>query len=694
MNNPDFEINLNNSTTDNQTSTFEVENAPIEFTVELNGGVRGLKGDQGPQGDQGIQGEKGEKGDTGSQGPQGDQGIQGDPFTYDDFTPEQLESLRGPQGIQGEKGDKGDQGIQGIQGPQGDQGIQGNTGPQGPQGIQGVQGEKGDPFTIAKTYSSVAEMNADFNNMQLNDYVMIANSVELEDNAKLYVRGESEWLFICDFSGATGIQGPQGEQGIQGVQGEPGVNGISPTVTISKSGKVTTITITDVNGVHTATINDGEGSGDMLKSVYDTNNNGIVDNAEKVNNHTVNANVPSDLNEVLDLVTGSSEGTSEKSSSFSVDTVGLKSYSLYGDTSQNGTPTVDNEVAVKNVTGTQTVTVTDGTNTETFTINLGSIELNKIDTYQDRIYKSNGKWYLEKQTGKQLIDIANLSVKDSYTNLDYAVINKPTDYAGYGNYNSVKVFCRKGEYVLNWTADTTDNINKIESVFHANNLWFGFEKGTTLSTMQQKLANTYLIYPLATATTTEITDTTLIGQLDAITLYMGVNTITITSTDLPALMQLIYYTNTVDGKFEYLSNGKSGSDITDNYSESTKIGYSANYVNNIIKDVYSTTEVKTNKVWINNKPIYRRIFRLTSPSSTGQWTDYTHDIANIDEFTDCIVNIKLPDVGHQYFADFYQDSGYYFNFVPKLTMFSARVGYYKYTNKTMTIIVEYTKTTD
>ena len=33
-------------------------------------------------------------------------------------------------------------------------------------------------------------------------------------------------------------------------------------------------------------------SGDMLKSVYDTNDNGIVDNAEKVNNHTVETDVP------------------------------------------------------------------------------------------------------------------------------------------------------------------------------------------------------------------------------------------------------------------------------------------------------------------------------------------------------------------------------------------------------------------
>lgn len=34
------------------------------------------------------------------------------------------------------------------------------------------------------------------------------------------------------------------------------------------------------------------GNGDMLKSNYDTNNDGIVDNAEKVNGHTVYSDVP------------------------------------------------------------------------------------------------------------------------------------------------------------------------------------------------------------------------------------------------------------------------------------------------------------------------------------------------------------------------------------------------------------------
>lgn len=101
--------------------------------------------------------------------------MRGKPFTYEDFTPEQLAALkgekgeRGEQGVRGEqgddayevwlkaghvgslqdffdyyKGDKGDKGEQGIQGVQGIQGERGERGEKGDQGIQGEKGDKGD----------------------------------------------------------------------------------------------------------------------------------------------------------------------------------------------------------------------------------------------------------------------------------------------------------------------------------------------------------------------------------------------------------------------------------------------------------------------------------------------------------------------------------------------------------------------
>ena len=109
-----------------------------DFTAEQLASLKGEKGDRGEQGpkgdkgDQGPQGEQGPKGDTGDTGPKGDIGPQG---------PKGEQGEQGPQGIQGEVGPKGDTGEQG---PQGLQGIQGEQGPQGEQGIQGPKGDTGE----------------------------------------------------------------------------------------------------------------------------------------------------------------------------------------------------------------------------------------------------------------------------------------------------------------------------------------------------------------------------------------------------------------------------------------------------------------------------------------------------------------------------------------------------------------------
>ncbi len=59
-------------------------------------------------------------------------------------------------------------------------------------------------------------------------------------------------------NGKNGSDGKDGQPGADGKDGSPGKDGVSPTVAVSKSGKVTTVTITDANGTKTATINDGE----------------------------------------------------------------------------------------------------------------------------------------------------------------------------------------------------------------------------------------------------------------------------------------------------------------------------------------------------------------------------------------------------------------------------------------------------
>lgn len=122
--------------------------------------------------------------------------------------------------FKGDKGDTGNIGPQGIQGPQGLQGIQ------GPQGLQGPQG---DPFAIAKLYHSIEAMNADHANsdVKVGAYVLInTGNVEDEDNAKLFVKTETDFSYITDMSGSAGIQGPKGDTGECGPQGEQGPQGI------------------------------------------------------------------------------------------------------------------------------------------------------------------------------------------------------------------------------------------------------------------------------------------------------------------------------------------------------------------------------------------------------------------------------------------------------------------------------------
>lgn len=118
-----------------------------------------------------------------------------------------------------------------TQGPKGDKGETGAVGPQGAEGAQGPagqKGEKGDPFSIAKVYKSVAEMNSGYaaDGVPQGGFVVInAGNVEDEDNAKLFYKGTAKYEYLTDLSGAQGMTGPKGETGATGKQGPVGPQG-------------------------------------------------------------------------------------------------------------------------------------------------------------------------------------------------------------------------------------------------------------------------------------------------------------------------------------------------------------------------------------------------------------------------------------------------------------------------------------
>lgn len=83
---------------------------------------------------------------------------------------------------------------------------------------------RGDPWKIAKVYDSAAAMEADYNNpdIAVGDLVCIVSDPSDPDNAKVYVKGDTQYEFFVDMSGATGIKGEDGAKGEKGDKGDKG----------------------------------------------------------------------------------------------------------------------------------------------------------------------------------------------------------------------------------------------------------------------------------------------------------------------------------------------------------------------------------------------------------------------------------------------------------------------------------------
>lgn len=93
--------------------------------------------------------------------------------------------------------------------------------------------------------------------------VVLLATVDLEKTYRMTFTDGTYFDYVVT-DGEQGPTGPKGDTGNtgatgpQGPQGQTGADGVSPTVSVSKSGTTTTITITDAQGTHVATILDGE----------------------------------------------------------------------------------------------------------------------------------------------------------------------------------------------------------------------------------------------------------------------------------------------------------------------------------------------------------------------------------------------------------------------------------------------------
>lgn len=132
----------------------------------------------------------------------------------------------------------------------------------GQDGAPGAPGKDGDPGAPGKDGTSVTVKSVSENNTDGG-----SNIVTFSDGKTLTVKNGSKGS-----PGQDGKTPVKGTDYFDGAKGDPGKDGVSPTVTASKSGKVTTITIKDATGTKTATINDGQdgSAGVGIKSVTQT----------------------------------------------------------------------------------------------------------------------------------------------------------------------------------------------------------------------------------------------------------------------------------------------------------------------------------------------------------------------------------------------------------------------------------------
>lgn len=208
-------------------------------------------------------------------------------------------------------------------------------------------------------------------------------------------------------------------------------------------------------------------------------------------------------------------------------------------------PSPDYPQTVNTVTGTQTFTISDGSQTATYTINLGTIELCKIGDYQDYIYKNGDDWYVHKEVSKIDIDSAIITAynthNDSHITVNYPDASiKRLSSAAVTNFSNRFVGCTSTQ---TWSGSV---IYGVAQGTNSNYLQFSLplSAGSSQAEVRTYFSEhpTTVYYVLESAADTKITGTTLINNLNSLLNYTfpaGTHNIIITADNLPMATKLI-----------------------------------------------------------------------------------------------------------------------------------------------------------
>lgn len=214
---------------------------------------------------------------------------------------------------------------------------------------------------------------------------------------------------------------------------------------------------------------------------------------------------------------------------------------------------------------------------QSYPISLGTTELCKLGDYQDYIYKSGDDWYVHKETGKYTFTGSEGWGEQSNYNTDNRML------FGFNATNAIS-----GDNIADRTGISNNFIFTPVQSSNIDVTGFYFNRSANYSKwiyvkIQRSLLptenvagfknwlannNMTVYYQMSPATDTQITDSTLIGQLDALgsaKLMVGENNVLVSaaSTNLPAELQIKYYsTVSFDGAGFVWEEGGSGGPTT------------------------------------------------------------------------------------------------------------------------------------
>lgn len=198
-------------------------------------------------------------------------------------------------------------------------------------------------------------------------------------------------------------------------------------------------------------------------------------------------------------------------------------------------PNPDYPQDIEVVTGENTITISNEDNTEsqTFNINLGNLELCRMKNtdVQDFISKEDNKWYKNAKLGKYIF---NGSEAWGYSDPDYTFSKSNISNLNLA-YNSLNVYCTHFKVKTNSTSIGYFRIGNKFFNFNFDDGANGIDNYKTWLTTH----NVTVVYPLIDLEKTEITDTALITQLNALEQAMSYDTqtnISQTNNNLPFII--------------------------------------------------------------------------------------------------------------------------------------------------------------